>query len=81
MCLVGIPFIVKVQKTRQRGVVVRILLADNESNVRYGLHVLLEEHPEFQVVGEVVHADDLHVGTRRDDLEPEVGLATTSVPS
>ena len=37
----------------------RILLADPESNVRYGLRVLLEERPEFQVVGEAAGAEDL----------------------
>ena len=37
----------------------RILLADGESNVRYGLRVLLEERPEFEVVGEAVDAEDL----------------------
>jgi DNA-binding NarL/FixJ family response regulator len=37
----------------------RILLADHESNVRYGLRVLLEERSEFEVVGEVVDAEEL----------------------
>ena len=37
----------------------RILLADDESNVRYGLRVLLEERPAFEVVGEAVDAEDL----------------------
>jgi len=37
----------------------RILLADGESNVRYGLRVLLEERPEFEVVGEAADAGDL----------------------
>jgi DNA-binding NarL/FixJ family response regulator len=37
----------------------RILLADGESNVRYGLRVLLEERPEFEVVGEAADAEDL----------------------
>jgi DNA-binding NarL/FixJ family response regulator len=37
----------------------RILLADHESNVRYGLRVLLEERSEFEVVGEAVDAEDL----------------------
>ena len=39
----------------------RILLADGESNVRFGLRVLLEERPEFDVVGEAVEAEDLLV--------------------
>jgi DNA-binding NarL/FixJ family response regulator len=37
----------------------RILLADDESNVRYGLRVLLEERPEFEVVGEAADAEEL----------------------
>ena len=37
----------------------RILLADPESNVRYGLRVLLEERSEFEVVGEVADAEEL----------------------
>jgi len=37
----------------------RILLADDESNVRYGLRVLLEERTELEVVGEAADANDL----------------------
>jgi two-component system nitrate/nitrite response regulator NarL len=37
----------------------RILLADHESNVRYGLRVLLEERPEFEVEGEAADAKEL----------------------
>jgi DNA-binding NarL/FixJ family response regulator len=37
----------------------RILLADHESNVRYGLRVLLEERSEFEVVAEVADAEEL----------------------
>jgi DNA-binding NarL/FixJ family response regulator len=37
----------------------RILLADGESNVRYGLRVLLEERSGFEVVGEVADAKEL----------------------
>jgi two-component system invasion response regulator UvrY len=39
----------------------RILLADGESNVRYGLRVLLEEGSGFEVVGEAADAEDLLV--------------------
>lgn len=39
----------------------RILLADGESNVRYGLRVLLEGRSEFEVVGEAADAEDLMV--------------------
>ena len=37
----------------------RILLADGESNVRYGLRALLEERSELEVVGEAADARDL----------------------
>ena len=37
----------------------RILLADHESNVRYGLRALLEERSGFEVVGEAADAEDL----------------------
>ena len=37
----------------------RILLADGESNVRYGLRVLLEERSEFEVVGEATDVQAL----------------------
>jgi len=34
----------------------RILLADGESNARYGLRVLLGERPELEVAGEAADA-------------------------
>jgi DNA-binding NarL/FixJ family response regulator len=37
----------------------RVLLADDESNVRYGLGVLLEERSDIEVVGEAADAEDL----------------------
>jgi DNA-binding NarL/FixJ family response regulator len=37
----------------------RVLLADHESNVRYGLRVLLEERADLQVVGEAADAEEL----------------------
>ena len=37
----------------------RILLADGESNVRYGLRVLLEERSNIEVVGEATDAEEL----------------------
>jgi DNA-binding NarL/FixJ family response regulator len=39
---------------RQR---MRILLADQEANVRFGLRTLLERQPGMQVVGEAVNAE------------------------
>jgi DNA-binding NarL/FixJ family response regulator len=38
---------------------IRILLADSEFNVRYGLRALLEERSAFEVVGEAADAGDL----------------------
>ena len=37
----------------------RILLADQEFNVRYGLRVLLEEQTGSQIVGEAADAEEL----------------------
>jgi len=37
----------------------RILLADDEPNVRYGLRVLLEERSDVEVVGEAADAEAL----------------------
>jgi len=37
----------------------KILLADNQPNVRFALHVLLEWRPELIVVDEVADADEL----------------------
>ena len=37
----------------------RILLADPQPKVRFALRVLLERHPDFQVVGEAACAEEL----------------------
>jgi DNA-binding NarL/FixJ family response regulator len=37
----------------------RILIADHESNVRHGLHVLLAEWSGFSIVGEAANAEEL----------------------
>jgi DNA-binding NarL/FixJ family response regulator len=37
----------------------RIMLADAESNVRYGLTALLEGRPELEVIGEAADAEGL----------------------
>jgi two-component system nitrate/nitrite response regulator NarL len=39
----------------------RILLADPQPKVRFALRVLLERHPDFQVVGEAACAEELLV--------------------
>jgi len=37
----------------------RILLADNQSKVRFALRTLLEQRPEMAVVGEAIDSSDL----------------------
>ena len=39
----------------------RILLADDQSRVRFALRVLLERQPGLEVAGEAVDADDLFI--------------------
>jgi DNA-binding NarL/FixJ family response regulator len=52
---------------RQR---MRILLADQEANVRFGLRTLLERQPGMEVVGEAVNAEAIlsQVKATRPDL-------------
>jgi DNA-binding NarL/FixJ family response regulator len=57
----------------------RILLADDESNVRYGLRVLLEERPEFEVVGEAADAEELFA--QIDGACPDLLLLSWGLPS
>ena len=56
----------------------RILLADHESNVRYGLRVLLEERPESEVVGEATDAEDLL--TQVEAACPDLVLLSWGLP-
>jgi DNA-binding NarL/FixJ family response regulator len=37
----------------------RVLLADNQSKIRYALHALLEQRPGLEIVGEAVDAKGL----------------------
>jgi DNA-binding NarL/FixJ family response regulator len=48
----------------------RVLLAEQETNVRYGLRVLLEERTDLQVAGEAADVDELssHVASACPDL-------------
>jgi DNA-binding NarL/FixJ family response regulator len=48
----------------------RILVADNQSSARLALFALLEQQPGWQVVGEVVSADELmsEIKVSRPDL-------------
>jgi DNA-binding NarL/FixJ family response regulator len=56
----------------------RILLADQESNVRYGLRVLLEERSEFEVVGEAADAEELFA--QIDGACPDLLLLSWGLP-
>ena len=48
----------------------RILIADDQSRVRFALRVLLEQQPNWSVVGEAARADELleRVGALAPDL-------------
>ena len=56
----------------------RILLADNQSHVRFALRVLLERQPGFEVVGEAVAIDDLLSKTKTS--HPDLILLDWDLP-
>jgi len=56
----------------------RILLADDETRVRYALRVLLERQPGYQVVGEATDAGDL--ATQVAALDPDLILLDWGLP-
>jgi DNA-binding NarL/FixJ family response regulator len=56
----------------------RILLADDEPNVRYGLRLLLEEQPEFEVVGEAADAEEL--SAQLETACPDLVLLSWGLP-
>ncbi|MGD2148318.1 MAG: response regulator transcription factor [Anaerolineae bacterium] len=56
----------------------RIFLAEHESNVRYGLRVLLEERSEWEVVGEAADADG--VLARIEGACPDLLLLSWELP-
>ncbi len=47
----------------------RVLIADDQTKVRFALHVLLENKPEVEIVGEA------------EDAEQLLSLATTTTPA
>jgi DNA-binding NarL/FixJ family response regulator len=57
----------------------RILLVDDHQIVRKGLRVILEQEPNFQVVGEA--ADGVEAVDLATRLEPDVVLMDISLPS
>lgn len=56
----------------------RILVADHQIQVRYGLRVLLEQHPTWQIVGEARDADALFA--QLADTAPDVLLIDWGLP-
>lgn len=56
----------------------RILLADNQSHVRFALRVLLERQPGFEVVGEAITIDDVILKT--ETSHPDLILLDWDLP-
>jgi len=56
----------------------RVLLADDHTVIREGLRVLLEAHPDIEVVGEVADGDEAVAEAKR--LLPEVVVMDISMP-
>ena len=57
---------------------VRILLADEQERVRYGLRVLLRQQPRWKVIGEAENARDLLA--LAEVLEPDLVLLDWGLP-
>lgn len=57
---------------------VRILLADDQERVRYGLRVLLRQQPRWKVIGEAENARDLLA--LAEVLEPDLVLLDWGLP-
>lgn len=56
----------------------RILIADNHSVVREGLRVLLEAHPNFEVVAEA--SDGTEAISKAIELKPDVAVVDYALP-
>jgi DNA-binding NarL/FixJ family response regulator len=49
-----------------KGTQMKVLLADQKSNIRYGLMVLLGEQPDLKIMGDTDNADDLLHQIKKD---------------
>lgn len=56
----------------------KILLADDQTKVRFALRVLLEQQPEMRVIGETADANGLLVQAQRD--RPDLVLLDWELP-
>ena len=54
----------------------RILLADDHTIVRQGVRKILEEHPDWEVVGEAANGRD--AVRLAMDLKPDIALSTSA---
>jgi len=57
---------------------IRILIADDDSNIRMLLRRVLESHPEWEVCGEVSNGADAVEEVRR--VEPDVAILDLGMP-
>jgi DNA-binding NarL/FixJ family response regulator len=63
---------------RGRAVSVRVLIADDQSLVRAGFRLVLENHPDLEVVGEASNGHEAIYSAER--LEPDVVLMDIRMP-
>jgi two-component system response regulator DesR len=56
----------------------KILLADDQTKVRFALRVLLEQQPEMRVIGETADASGLLIQAQRD--RPDLVLLDWELP-
>ncbi len=57
---------------------IRVLIADDQSLIRAGFRLVLENHPDIEVVGEASNGDEAVYGAGR--LEPDVVLMDIRMP-
>jgi two-component system response regulator DesR len=61
-----------IEKVNEGAHLVRILIADSQSKVRFALRALLEDYAEIQIAGEAANAGDLLV--HAESSQPDVVL-------